>query len=341
MAAVKEGASFDVLARDIRAGKFSAVYYLMGEEDYYIDRLSDMIVAEALKPDERDFNLTVFYGSDADAARVMDACRRYPMMAERQVVVVREAQAMSGTDALLPYIMAPNPQTVLVMCHKHGVLDGRRKFGQAVKKNCAVFESKRLWDNQLPTFVSNFLKEKKLGIEPQANLLLCESVGCDLSRLSKEIEKLALVLPEGVGVIDAAMVARNIGVSHEYNNLELVAALVAHDSVKAMRIVNYFSSNPKNFSLQATTSFLFAFFSNLMLAWYAPDRTEQGIANYIEQQPWYVRKNVIPAMKSYSARKVLQILRFLRVTDAKSKGVECPNTPPSELLMDLIYFILH
>lgn len=337
----QDGLTFEDVAREVRAGKFAPIYYLMGEEDYYIDRLSDMIVAEALQADERDFNLTVFYGADTDAGKVIDACRRYPMMAERQVVVVREAQALEGVDMLLAYVQQPNPQTILVMCHKHGVLDGRRKFSQAVKKDGVVFESKRLWDSQLPTFVSNYLKERKLGIEPQANLLLCESVGSDLSRLAKEIDKLVLVLPEGVGVIDSMTVSLNIGVSHEYNNFELVTALVGRDAGKAMRIVNYFASTPKSFSLQATTAVLFTFFSNLMLAWYSADRTEQGIASYTEQQPWYVKKNLIPAMKNYSAKKVLQILRFLRVTDAKSKGVDCPNTPPNELLTDLVYFILH
>lgn len=341
MAAKKEGVTYEEIVRAVRAGNFAPVYYLMGEESYYIDKVSEFIVDSALKEEERDFNLTVCYGADVTADEVVNAAKRFPMMAQRQVVWVREAQNLQGKERLSFYLEHPQPTTVLILCHKHGVLDRRKKLASDIQKAGVLFESKKLYESQLPGFVSAYLRRKGVAMEQNAVMMVCESVGSDLSRLSGELDKLVLALPEGETRIGASFVERHVGISKEFNNFELVSALVAKDVLKVNRIVKYFNDNPKNFSLQLTLSVMFGFFSNLMLAYYAPKRTEEGIAEWTEQPRWQVGRNILPAMRNYTGVKVMQIIGKLRETDAKSKGVGNTMATPGDLLKELAYFILH
>ncbi len=341
MAAKKEGVTYEEIVRAVRAGNFAPVYYLMGEESYYIDKVSEFIVDSALKEEERDFNLTVCYGADVTADEVVNAAKRFPMMAQRQVVWVREAQNLQGKERLSFYLEHPQPTTVLILCHKHGVLDRRKKLASDIQKAGILFESKKLYESQLPGFVSAYLRRKGVAMEQNAVMMVCESVGSDLSRLSGELDKLVLALPEGETRIGASFVERHVGISKEFNNFELVSALVAKDVLKVNRIVKYFNDNPKNFSLQLTLSVMFGFFSNLMLAYYAPKRTEEGIAEWTEQPRWQVGRNILPAMRNYTGVKVMQIIGKLRETDAKSKGVGNTMATPGDLLKELAYFILH
>lgn len=341
MAAKKEGVTYEEIVRAVRAGNFAPVYYLMGEESYYIDKVSEFIVDSALKEEERDFNLTVCYGADVTAEEVVNAAKRFPMMAQRQVVWVREAQNLQGKERLSFYLEHPQPTTVLILCHKHGVLDRRKKLASDIQKAGILFESKKLYESQLPGFVSAYLRRKGVAMEQNAVMMVCESVGSDLSRLSGELDKLVLALPEGETRIGASFVERHVGISKEFNNFELVSALVAKDVLKVNRIVKYFNDNPKNFSLQLTLSVMFGFFSNLMLAYYAPKRTEEGIAEWTEQPRWQVGRNILPAMRNYTGVKVMQIIGKLRETDAKSKGVGNTMATPGDLLKELAYFILH
>ena len=313
----------------------------MGEESYYIDKVSEFIVDSALKEEERDFNLTVCYGADVTADEVVNAAKRFPMMAQRQVVWVREAQNLQGKERLSFYLEHPQPTTVLILCHKHGVLDRRKKLASDIQKAGVLFESKKLYESQLPGFVSAYLRRKGVAMEQNAVMMVCESVGSDLSRLSGELDKLVLALPEGETRIGASFVERHVGISKEFNNFELVSALVVKDVLKVNRIVKYFNDNPKNFSLQLTLSVMFGFFSNLMLAYYAPKRTEEGIAEWTEQPRWQVGRNILPAMRNYTGVKVMQIIGKLRETDAKSKGVGNTMATPGDLLKELAYFILH
>ena len=341
MAAKKEGVTYEEIVRAVRAGNFAPVYYLMGEESYYIDKVSEFIVDSALKEEERDFNLTVCYGADVTADEVVNAAKRFPMMAQRQVVWVREAQNLQGKERLSFYLEHPQPTTVLILCHKHGVLDRRKKLASDIQKAGILFESKKLYESQLPGFVSAYLRRKGVAMEQNAVMMVCESVGSDLSRLSGELDKLVLALPEGETRIGTSFVERHVGISKEFNNFELVSALVAKDVLKVNRIVKYFNDNPKNFSLQLTLSVMFGFFSNLMLAYYAPKRTEEGIAEWTEQPRWQVGRNILPAMRNYTGVKVMQIIGKLRETDAKSKGVGNTMATPGDLLKELAYFILH
>lgn len=341
MAAKQTGPTYEEIVRDVRAGNFKPIYYLMGDEDYFIDRLSQMIVDKALREDERDFNLDILYGGETSANQVIQFAQGLPMMAERRVVLLREAQQMDDREQLAAYAQHCNPTTILVICHKHGKLDARKQLAQELKKIGVLFESKRLYDSQLPGFVSSYLKASKTEIEPAASQMLCEFVGSDLSRLSSEMDKLLLAMPMGESRITASLVEEQTGMSKDFNTFELQNALVVRDVVKANRIVNYFNTNPRSFALQPTLASLFGFFSDVMLAYYAPQRDENGIATWVGKTPWQVRQNILPAMQRYSGMKVIQILSEIRRTDAKSKGVGGCRTAPGDLLRELIFFILH
>lgn len=338
--AKKTGITYEEVVRQVRAHDFKPIYCLMGEEAYYIDRISDYIVEQALTEDERDFNLTILYGSQTTGEEVVNAAKRYPMMAERQVVVVREAQSLPHKEVLTFYAQKPLQSTILVLCHKNGSLDRRTKLAAELQKAGLVFESRKLYDRELPSFASAYVRRKGCEIAPDACQILCEYVGADLNRLAGELDKLMLAVPASK-CIDAQLIEDNIGISKDYNAFELVAALSVKDVMKANRIVKYFDSNPKSFALQPTLSSLFKFFSDLMLAYYAPVKTEEGIAVWLEQSPWQVRRNILPAMRAYTAMKVFNVISEIRKTDAASKGVGGQKTTDGDLLKELVFEILH
>lgn len=341
MAAKATGPTYEEIARDIKAGNFKPIYYLMGDEDYYIDKLSQLILDKALAPEERDFNLDLLYGGETNANQVIQYAQGLPMMAKYRVVMLREAQQMDDRENLAAYAQHVNPSTILVVCHKHGKLDARRQLAQELKKIGVLFESKRLYDSQLPGFVSGYLKAKNMAIDPAASQMLCEFVGSDLSRLSSEMDKLLLATPVGETRITAALVEELTGMSKDFNSFELQNALAVRDVLKANRIVNYFNSNPRSFALPPTLASLFGFFSDVMQAYYSPVRDENGIANWLGKSPWQIRTTILPAMQKYSGNKVIQILSEIRRTDAKSKGVGGCRTAPGDLLRELVFFILH
>lgn len=340
-----------MLARQIAAGEFRPIYYLMGDEPYFINKLADLIVEKALAEEERDFNLITLYGADVNGADVVNAARRYPMMAERQVVVVREAQSISeGLDAMAIYAQKPLASTILVICHPHGRIDRRTKLATEVSRAGIIFESNKIYESQLPGFVSTYVQNKGLEIEPNANQLLCEYVGADLSRLTGELDKLVIAIDAanahtGQGSaprrIDAQLIQDHIGISKDYNVFELTDALGTKNILKANKIVKYFNSNPKGFAIQPVLASLFTYYANLLQAFYSPVRTEEGIAAWLGQTSWQVRKNVMPAMRHYTAMKVFNIIGQIRQTDAASKGVGGQKTSDADLLKELIFYILH
>lgn len=333
--------TYEEIARNLKNKIYSPVYFLMGEEDYYIDRISDYIMDTVLTETEKEFNLTLLYGSDTDIVSIINAARRYPMMSKYQVVIVREAQNLKNLDELIHYLQKPMSSTILVMCYKHGTLDRRKKITAELEKAGVLFESKKLKDTQLPGFISSYLKRKQVEIEPKASEMMAEFVGTDLNRMAGELEKLIITLPAGQERITAEQIERNIGISKDYNNFELRNALIEKDVFKANQIVKYFEDNPKNNPLQVTLAVLFNFFSNLMLAYYAPDKSDQGIASQLGlRSPWQA-KDYMAGMRKYTGVKVMQIIGAIRTCDAKSKGIDNPSTPDGELLRELVYFILH
>lgn len=337
----KQEITCDDILRELRSKQYRPIYYLMGEEAYYIDLISDYIMDNVLTDTEKEFNLSVVYGADVDIATVINAAKRYPMMSEHQVVIVKEAQSIRNIDELSYYLQKPLRSTILVMCHKHGVLDRRKKLAAEIEKVGILFESKKLKETQLPAFITSYMKRKGVDLEPKATSMLADFVGTDLSRLTGELEKLIITLPKGQTRVTPEQIERNIGISKDYNNFELRSALVERNVLKANQIINYFEKNPKTNPLQMTLSLLFGFYSNLMLAYYAPEKSEQGIASFLRlKSPWQAREYQT-AMKRYSGVKTMQIIGEIRYTDAKSKGIGNSSLTDSELLRELIFKILH
>lgn len=333
--------TYEEIVRSVKNRDYKPVYYLMGEESYYIDKISEYIAQTVLKEEEREFNQTILYGSDTDIATVINAAKRYPMMAERQVVIVKEAQHIKRMEDLIYYIQKPLQTTLLVICHKNGVLDRRKKLSAEIEKVGFLFESKKMKDSQLPGFITSYLKRKSVEIEPKASEMMAEFVGADLNRMAGELDKLVITLAPGMHRITPEQIERNIGISKDYNNYELRNAIISRDVLKANRIIKYFAENPKTNPIQMTLSVLFGFFSNLMLAYYAPEKTEQGIAGQLGLKAAWQAREYMAAMRAYSGVKVMQIIGEIRYCDAKSKGVENASLSDADLLRELIYKILH
>lgn len=333
--------TYEEIARDLKNRIYKPVYYLMGEESYYIDRISEYIAQTVLNENEKEFNQTILYGADTDIATIINVAKRYPMMSKYQVVIVKEAQGVKNIDELSYYLQKPLESTILVLCHKHGVLDRRKKLAAEIEKVGVLFESKKIKDTQLAGFITSYLKRKSIEIEPKASEMMAEFVGTDLSRMAGELEKLIITLPKGQKRITPEQIEQNIGISKDYNNYELRNALIIKDVFKANQIIKYFEENPKTNPLQMTLSVLFNFFSNLMLAYYAPEKSEQGIAAQLGlKSPWQ-SKDYLAAMRKYSGVKVMQIIGEIRYCDAKSKGVGNSSLGDGELLRELVYKILH
>ena len=237
----KQELSCDDILKELRAKQYRPIYYLMGEESYYIDLIADYITDNVLSETEKEFNLTVVYGADVDIATVINAAKRYPMMSEYQVVIVKEAQAIRNMEELSFYLQKPLNSTILVICHKHGTLDKRKKLAAEVEKVGILFESKKIKDSQLPAFINSYMKRKGIDMEPKASAMLADFVGTDLSRLTGELEKLIITLPAGQKRVTPEQIEKNIGISKDYNNFELRSALVEKDILKANKIIKYFA----------------------------------------------------------------------------------------------------
>ena len=334
--------TYEGIMRELMEGKYRPVYYLHGEESYYIDKISDYIAEHALQPEERDFNQTVMFGSDVSASQIADVCRRYPMMAERQVVIVKEAQNLKSTEALEKYLKQPMATTVLVMCHKNGKIDGRkREYVKAIQQAGILFESAKLRERDLPAFIEGYLKRKNASIDPKSTQLIADAIGADLNRLTSELDKVLISLPEESRRVTPQVVEDQIGVSKDFNGFELRDAIVNRNIFKANQIMNYFDKNPKAGSIYSFLPMMFNYFQNLMLAYYAPKKTQEGVAEWLELRSLWAAKDYMTGMRNYSGMKVMQIIQKIREIDAKSKGLDNPNTPPEELMKELIFFILH
>lgn len=342
MAEKKSGISYESIMKDLKARKFSPVYILMGDEPFYIDKICDYILENVLKPEERDFNQTVVFGADVTAAQLADLCKGYPMMAEHRVVVVKEAQNLKNLEALEKYLEKPVRTTILVYCHKNGTIDRRKKFVPTAEKVGVVFESKKLYDRQLPGFIETYLKVRKATVEPKATQMIADHIGADLHRLTSELDKLLISLPETDRRVTPEIVEKEIGVSKDFNAFELRSAIINRDVFKANQIIKYFDSNPKSGSLYALLPMLFSYFQNLMIAYYAPNKqNENEFAKFLDLRGTWGLRDYIAGMRNYSGVKVMAIIDKFKEIDAKSKGLDNPYTSAGELMKELIFFILH
>ena len=335
--------TYESVMRDLKARQFRPVYYLMGEEAYYIDKISNWIAENVLQPEERDFNQTVLFGSDVNASQIVDAAKRYPMMSEYQVIIVKEAQNVKNVEPLEKYLKAPMATTILVMCHKNGTIDGRkREYVKAIQQAGVLFESKKLRERDLPAFIERYLKTREASIDPKSTQIIADSIGADLSRLTSELDKVLLSLPANDRRVTPQVVEDQIGVSKDFNGFELRDAIVNRNILKANQIIKYFDENPKAGSIYSFLPMLFNYFQNLMLSYYCPQKgSQEALAQWLEMRsPWGAR-DYMTGMRNYSGMKVLQIISQIREIDAKSKGLDNPNTPPGELMKELIFFIFH
>ena len=328
------------IVNDIKNRNIKPIYFLMGEEPYYIDKLSEYIEQNILTEDEKGFNQTVLYGRDASIEDIVSTAKRYPMMAERQVVIVKEAQDLAKTiDNLENYAENPMPSTVLVICYKYKTLDKRKKLVKLIAKNGLVFESKKLYENQIGDWIKRVLQGKEYTIEPKATLMLVEFLGNDLNKINNELEKLKIVLPKGTQ-ITAKHIEDNIGFSKDFNVFELQNALGSRNQLKAYQIVQYFADNPKDNPMVVTTSLVFSFFVKLLKYHGLKDKNPKNVAAVLGVNPFFLKDYDI-ALKNYPMKKVSAIVATLRDIDVKSKGVGANALPNSDLLKEMLVGIFN
>lgn len=323
------------IVNDIKAGKIWPIYFLMGEEPYYIDKLSDYIEQNILSEEEKSFNQTVLYGRDVTVEDIISAAKRYPMMAERQVIIVKEAQDLTKTiDKFESYSENPMPSTVLVICYKYKTLDKRKKVTKNLSKNGLVYESKKLYDNQVGEWIKRVLQGKNYTIEPKASAMLVEFLGTDLSKINNELEKLQIILPKG-SLITAKDIEENIGFSKDFNVFELRKAIGDRNQFKAYQIAQYFADNPKDNPMVVTTSLVFSFFVNLLLYHGLKDKNPKNVAAVLKVNPYFL-KDYDVALRNYPMKKVSAIVATLRIIDIKSKGVGANGLPNGDLLKEML-----
>lgn len=327
------------IVNDIRSGNIKPIYFLMGEEPYYIDKLSDFIEQNVLSEEEKGFNQTLFYGRDVTIDDIISTAKRYPMMADRQVVIVKEAQDLSRTiDKIESYIDNPMESTVLVFCYKYKTLDKRKKLTKVLSQKGIVFESKKLYENQVGDWINRVLAGKKYFIEPKATAMLVEFLGTDLSKINNELEKLQIILPAG-STINPQHIEENIGFSKDYNNFELLNALGSLNQVKAFHIAQYFSDNPKANPLIVTTGLVFGFFVKILKYHGLKDKNPNNVARALGVNSYFL-KDYDLALKNYPMKKVSRIITSLREIDIKSKGVGA-NLSQTDLLKEMLFKIFN
>ncbi len=325
---------------DIKAKKIKPIYFLMGEEPYFIDKLSDFIEDSVLSEDEKSFNQTVFYGHDVSIEDIVSTAKRYPMMAERQVVVVKEAQhLLKNIDKLENYAENPMPSTILVFCYKYKTLDKRKKVSKLIEKNGLVFESKKLYENKVAEWIVKVLRTKDFTIEPKAAAMLVEFLGTDLSKINNELDKLKIVLPAG-SCISPKDIEVNIGFSKDFNIFELRKAIGDRNQLKAFKIAQNFAENPKEYPMVVTTSLLFSFFVQLLQYHGLKDKNPKNVASVLKVNPFFL-KDYDVALRNYPMRKVSAIVGTLRQIDIKSKGVGANSLSSGDLLKEMLVSIFN
>jgi DNA polymerase-3 subunit delta len=335
----------ETVLKDIKANKYAPVYFLQGDEPYYIDLIADHIEKNCIQEHEKSFNQTVLYGKDTNVNVVLQNAKKFPMMAERQVVIVKEAQELpdlnkeAGEKFLNAYIQNPLPSTVLVFCHKYKTLDGRKSLGKNMDKFAVLVTTKRLYDNQLPDWITKYCSEKGVRINPKAALLMADNIGNDLSRLANEIDKLLINL-KGKAEIDEGLVEKYVGISKEYNVFELQKALTNRDVLKANRIINYFEANPKNNPIIPTLAALFGFFNKILLVHGIDDKSDSGIAKALGVNPFFA-KDYSAAARSFPVQKTINIIHYLHEADLRCKGIGSATMPEGQIMKELIFKILH
>ena len=338
--------TYKEIIKDLKAKKYQPIYLLHGDEAFYIDKISDYIENNVLTESEKSFNQTVIYGKEAEAKTVIDTASRYPMMAERQVVILKEAQDMKTLGDLQPYVERAVPSTILVICYKHKKFDSRTKLAKSIKAKslksepeAIIFESKKMYDNQVAGWISTYLKDHKLSIEPDAAELVAEYLGTNLSKVSNELDKLIINVPTGTSV-NTQLIQENIGISKDYNVFELQKSIGQRDLLKTQRIVNYFIANPKKNPLVVVVATLYNYFSKVYQAHYLRNVSDNELAAALGTRAFFVKDYKL-ARKNFNLHKTQDVIGILSEYDLRSKGVDNNGTTHGELLREMVYRILH
>lgn len=335
----------DKVLKALRNNEYAPVYFLQGEEPYYIDLIADYIEKNALQESERSFNQIVLYGKDAGVDAILTHARRFPMMAERQVVIVKEAQDLKdledekGQVLLEAYLKNPQPSTILVFCHKYKALHAGRKLSKLLDKYAVLVTSRKVWDNQVPAWVASYIKDKGFTANDKAVRMLADFIGTDLTRMANEIDKMLINFKEKVE-IDAHTVQKYVGISKEYNVFELQKALTFRDVLKANQIVNYFEANPKSNNIIPVIAMLFSFYSKLLLVHHSGDKSPKNVAAVLKMNP-YIAKEYVTAIRNYSLEKVIHNIHFLKEADLRAKGVDSGGISHGQIMKELIFKLMH
>lgn len=336
----KQETSYEQILTDLRKKVYNPVYFLMGEEPYYIDQLSDFIQNNVLDETEKEFDQTILYGKDVDINTVINAAKRYPMMGSHQVLIVKEAQLIKDWDNLVHYLSKPLKSTILVFCYKYGTPDKRKKWVLELKNVAVIYESSKLRDYEVGAWITKYCKSKNVAIDDKAAAMLSDFLGTDMSKLVHELEKLVITKPADMKCITPELVEKNIGISKDFNVFELQGALISMNVMKANQIIHYFSENKKANPMVLILAQLFKFFSELMLYHYLPDKSQSVVASELKINPYFV-KDYQKASQVYGAWKTMNIISFIRETDARYKGIDNPGTDEGDLMKELIYKIMH
>lgn len=333
-------AVFEVVMAELKNRNYKPVYFLAGEEPYYIDIITAYIEGNVLPEAEKAFNQIVIYGEDTSVPAIIDTARRFPMMSSHQVVIVKEAQSLRKIEDLAIYLEKPLTSTILVINYKYKSLDKRTKLVKLLESNGVYFESPKIKDYQVPGWIERHLMAKGIRTDPAASAMLTEYLGSDLHKIANELEKLIITLPQGKPVITTDLIEKNIGISKDYNNFELQKAIGERNILRANMIVRYFADNPKDNPIILTIASLFSFFSKLLTYHYLKDKSKDTVASSLKIHPFFV-KDYEAAAQKYNAARVIHIISLLRTYDARSKGFDDPGTDEGELLRELVFRILH
>jgi DNA polymerase III subunit delta len=332
---------FEPIIQELKKKIYHPVYFLTGDEPYYIDQVSDYIEANVLTDAEKGFNQTIFYGRDSEVLTVMEAARRFPMMANQQVIIVKEAQEWRNLEALQKYLATPSKTTILVINYKYKKIDGRTELAKLLKKNTCYFESKKIRDYQVPQWVDKYCKDNGYPITPQATQMLADFLGEDLSKVVNELKKLFILVPKGTQ-ITPDHVEKNIGISKEYNPFELTNALGNKDILKANRIITYFAANPNSNPMPVTLGVLYSYFARLFRYHFLPNKSETEVMKALKLSSPFIARKTIEEAKRYNPTKLFEIIRMLREYDMKSKGLGTSGeVTEGDLYKEMIYKILH
>lgn len=330
---------YKAIIKDIENKKFEKVYFLHGEEGYFIDEITKALVDNVLEEHERDFNQAVMYGKDSEVLNIVSEAKGYPMMAERKLVIIKEAQDLKDLDMLESYFTSPSEKTVFVINYKHKTFDTRKKIAKVIAQSGIMFKSEPIKDYQLPEWISNYVKTVGYSITSKASILLSEFLGSDLSRITNELSKLFLLLEKGTSINDIH-IEENIGISKDYNPFELTNAISVRDVPKAFKIANYFEHNPKAGDMMVVVPATFNFFTRLMRIHFLPNKTKEAVAAVLKIHP-FVASQLINATKVYNPKKIATNIAILHEYDLKSKGIGNSSFSQGDLMREMIYRLLH